>query len=272
MTQLSSVEDQLSDLLGLGDLRPLEGGRTNRVWVCDDRVVKLFQEGRNTPLFDNSPELEWIALAALNGLKVAPEPVCLQVTPWGKVLVYKHISGDHGYESLADAAALLGQLHQIEAPKNLPKTPIGEEVISQGNSMLPKTHFLHDLRPPAQGAGRLCFVHRDPVYSNFISGASGLWLVDWQCPGAGDPVEDIAHFISPSMNHLYREKTLSSKEIDEFLAFYPHPLTAQSYKAYGHIFHWRMACYCAWQVGEGNADYVPALKIETEFLRNWPYF
>jgi len=102
-------------------------------------------------------------------------------------------------------------------------------------------------------------------------GPDGLRLVDWQCPGIGDPVEDLAHFISPGMNLLYRGKALDQAEIDRFLQHYPNQNVVEQYRDYGQGYHWRMACYCAWQVERGNATYVPALSAERDILANWRY-
>ncbi len=269
MIPLLTAEETLQDLLGLGDLEPLKGGRTNRVWRSGEDVIKLYKAGSQTPLFENSPQDEWTVLSHLKGLNIAPTAVKKQHLTCGNILIYKYISGDFGYVDVADAARLLGTLHSIEPPQNLPIVQTGKAVLSHGAGMIPKGHELHDLHPKRSGDSASAFIHRDPVFSNFIASSQGLRLVDWQCPGIGDPVEDLAHFISPGMNFLYGGGVLEQAQIDRFLAHYPHKEIVERYLDYGQSYHWRMACYCAWQVEEGNASYVPALSAERDFIEQW---
>ncbi len=266
MTTALTLEDQLATELGLDHLTPLKGGRTNSVWQSGAVVVKLYTLQGDTPLFGNSPDHEWHALNALQGTKIAPEPIALKDTSLGKALIYGHITGALGYASLDQAAALLGRLHRLGAKAGLPVTPAGQDVLEHGCAMLPADHHLHALKPQKTGTGPITLVHRDPVFTNFVTGADGLRLVDWQCPAMGDPVEDLAHFISPAMNVLYRGKPLSQAEIFHFLKAYPDQTTVQNYQEYGLCYHWRMACYCAWQVAQGNTDYQAALTAETHYM------
>jgi len=260
-----SLEDQIVERLGLAQMRPLKGGRTNRVWLSGDKVVKLFGDRAGTPLFGNSAALEWAALSALDGLEIAPRPVALHQTDFGDVLIYEHIPGAIGAEDLDAAAGLLGRLHGLKPPVGtVPRA--SRCVVQDGLDMLPSGHPLHLSKPLDIKVKLSSLVHRDPVFTNFICGPDGMRLIDWQCPALGDPVEDLAHFISPAMTHLYRGKSLKFNEIERFLGSYPEAAIVQNYRDYGHAYHWRMACYCAWQVARGNADYRPALKAEAAFL------
>lgn len=266
MTAALTLEDQLATELGLDHLTPLKGGRTNSVWQSGDVVVKLYAPQSGTPLFGNSPDHEWHALNALQGTQIAPKPVALKDTSLGKALIYEHIAGASGYSSLDHTALLLGRLHALRADVELPKARTGKDVLNHGSTMIPADHPLQNLKPTKTGTGTLTFIHRDPVFTNFVSSADGLRLVDWQCPAMGDPVEDLAHFISPAMNVLYRGKPLSQAEIFSFLKSYPDQATVQNYQECGRAYHWRMACYCAWQVAQGNTDYQAPLKAETQYL------
>lgn len=269
MIPLQTPEETLQDLLGVVDLKPLKGGRTNRVWRSGDTIIKLYKSGTQTPLFGNSPRDEWTALTCLKGMNIAPIAIEKQTSNFGNILIYKYISGDLGYDDVADAARLLGTVHSIAPPQGLPAVQIGQAVLSHGWGMIPTGHVLQGLKPAPFESGASRLVHRDPVFSNFVSGPDGLRLVDWQCPGIGDPVEDLAHFISPGMNLLYRGKVMETNEINRFLDNYPKKQVVSRYKSYGQSYHWRMACYCAWQVEKGNASYVPALSAESDFLVNW---
>jgi len=114
VTQLLTLEDALGDLLGLADLEPLKGGRTNQVWRSGELIVKLYGSGSETPLFGNSPDDEWAALTGLQGLGIAPDPFKQNSSDQGNILIYKYISGEFGYTDIADAAAILGAVHGIK--------------------------------------------------------------------------------------------------------------------------------------------------------------
>ena len=266
-----SVTDVLAQELGLHSLKPLKGGRTNRVWRSGSLVIKLYDPKGATPLFNNSAEQEWLALKALEGLGIGPEPVRRADTSAGKVLIYNHIPGDIGSRDIQEVAGLLGRLHKVRPPSELPKYPLSA-VLDHGLSMLEAGHPLVGLKPSQQGSSATCLLHRDPVWSNIVASSEGLRLVDWQCPGIGDPVEDLAHFISPGMNTLYRGAVFSDIEIGRFLAAYPDQEVAKSYIEYGLNYHWRMACYCTWQTARGAMDYAEALEKETHMVRNWSRF
>ena len=47
---------------------------------------------------------------------------------------------------------------------------------------------------------------------------------------------------------------------------YPDRGVIERYMAVGHVFHWRMACYCHWQVARGVVDYATPLQAEMEYL------
>ncbi len=270
MTVARSLTEQLSTELGLPDLIPLEGGRTNRVWRSNDLVVKLYHPAGSTPLFENSRDQEWAVLTALRGLELAPSPVEKAETSIGKVLIYNHISGDIGFSEVTQVAELLGRVHEVSPPNGIPDAPLSD-VVAQGLGMMPDGHPLAGLKPVRAENQARCLLHRDPVFTNLVKSPGGLRLVDWQCPGVGDPVEDLAHFISPGMNVLYRRNVLKMEEVERFLAAYPDQEVVQNYRRYGRNYHWRMACYCAWQVENRASDYQAALKEETKLVAAWPY-
>ena len=107
-------------------------------------------------------------------------------------------------------------------------------------------------------------LHCDIVAGNVIVEDGTARLIDWQCPGRGDPCEDIASFLSPAMQLLYRGKILSAQEISEFFDAYP---THQPrYEALAAAYHFRMAAYCQWQIEQGQNDYVAGLEAELAAL------
>ena len=52
--------------------------------------------------------------------------------------------------------------------------------------------------------GHPCLIHGDTVPNNFIQSVDALVLIDWQCPALGDPVLDLAIFLSPAMQQIAR--------------------------------------------------------------------
>ena len=105
-------------------------------------------------------------------------------------------------------------------------------------------------------------LHGDPVPGNIIRNGTKLALIDWQCPRLGDPADDIALFLSPAMQHLYRGNPLSDAEQASFLAAYPHCYTRQRFEVLKPLFHLRMAAHCLWKTSRGAVEYADALSLE----------
>lgn len=253
---------ELRAALGLTDLTPLYGGRTNHVFLAGDRVVKLYRKNADTPLFRNAPDDEWIALNALAAQKLAPDPIARHSLNMGEVLIYAHISGPTGYDDISAVARLLARVHAAKPPE-LPNA--ARDIRAQGLAMLPDAHPLGHVPIPVPQTGHRALIHSDPVYSNFVQGSDGLRLIDWQSPAIGDPVEDLAHFLSPAMQTLYAGRPLNTSQVSTFLAA-SDPATVARYKLYGQAFHWRMACYCAWQIAQGKLDYEAPYQAEFDAL------
>ena len=90
-------------------------------------------------------------------------------------------------------------------------------------------------------------------------------LIDWQCPGLGDPVDDLAAFLSPAMQYLYGGHRLTHEERSEFLAAFPQDLVTR-YRLLAPALHWRIAAHCLWRAERGANDYRTALARELESL------
>lgn len=264
----AAAQAQLAALPGWDGIVALSGGRTNYVWRRGAHVHKLYRQDAASPLFANDPAVEWHVLRVLQGQGIAPEPVAQEQTALGPVLIYQHLDGPSGYANIADVARLLGMLHKLPAPAGLPEVETGDAVIAAGLSMLVGDDGCLATQVPAAPVGpvRLSLLHRDPVVTNMVDTVEGLRLIDWQCPGLGDPVEDIAHFLSPAMMMLYGGEPLAEAERTRFLQHYPDQDVVARYHAFGRAYHWRMACYCQWQINRGNADYVLPLRAEIAAL------
>ena len=256
---------------------PLTGGRTNRVWKISgtrDLVCKLYSESTQNPLYENAPQSEYACLKQLSGKGVAPEAVCFLRTELGDVLVYEYLHGTDWDNDVTLVAQLLARIHSEPVPKGLRNLAVGSEaVVKQTLDMLNDVQqedvdVIQALKPTGKvaGAETLCFVHTDVVSGNLIQIIDGVKLIDWQCPGSGDPVEDIAMFLSPAMQHIYRGTVLTDKECEAFISAYPDRIVQERYKQMAPFYHWRMAAYCAWKEARGLQDYKVAKLLETAVL------
>ncbi|MEI6801465.1 MAG: phosphotransferase, partial [Pseudomonadota bacterium] len=85
-------------------------------------------------------------------------------------------------------------------------------------------------------------------------------FIDWQCPGLGDPAEDLATFLSPAMQWLYTGRTLGPDQRSRFLHAYPDQATVARFQALEPLFTWRIAAHCRYRAAKGDADYAQALQ------------
>lgn len=251
---------------------PLQGGRSNRVWRVGDLVIKLYLKQDDNPLFDNDPAREAAALAALSGTGMVP-PLqgagCFEGHDW---LIYGHITGAPWQQDSGHVAQLLGRLHDQPEFGGLPLGVNGStELEAQGNAILSHCRLTTDLVaelqrrcpigqvPPLK---QLALIHGDPVPGNLLAHDGTLTLIDWQCPQMGDPSEDLALFLSPAMQFLYRGAVLSQAEEEAFLSAYPDPRIVGRYLSLKPWFHWRMAAYCLWRCRRGNPQDRQAYDLE----------
>lgn len=282
------------DLIRTGEILPdqrwtvLRGGRTNDIWKVEDprgaRVVKRYVRTAATPLFRNDPLAELRVLAALNGSGLAPKVLCEAGTPADPVLVYCHQAGQVWRDGPQRVARTLRALHDrpvTEALTLLPAAPDGSDALwHQALGMLetlPATQAARLLRPepiehlPPSGIRRL--LHGDPVPDNLVCAPDDPEalpvLIDWQCPALGDPVLDLAIFLSPAMQQIARGRPLSADERRLFLAAYGDPAATQRLNALQPVLHWRMAAYCLWKMHQDRPDmaYGPALAAELAALQ-----
>lgn len=252
------------------------GGRTNTAWLgrllAGDIVVKLYSGPAQNPLFPNDPQAEARLLRLLADQNIAPALLATLRTKAGVCNVYGHIPGEIWRAGAAEVATLMRRLHGIAPPSGLRNTANGSAaLISQTRIILGKCASggeLARLEPafkPIDAAPNV-LLHGDIVPGNLISNAGGLHLIDWQCPAAGDACEDIAVFLSPAMQMLYRGAPLSVAETDAFLMAYDAPKVSARYRALAPYYHWRMAAYCLWQLENGRPDYAEGLELERAAL------
>jgi aminoglycoside phosphotransferase (APT) family kinase protein len=254
----------------------LFGGRTNAAWQVTDGtqslVLKLYRASTNNPLFPNDAKAEALMLRHLSTLEIAPELVASFDSADGCCTLYHAIPGTAWTTGIQDVAQMMRRLHAQPIPSGLRALPNGSaEVLAHADTILARceeTADLVGLRPQmtVPATEKTVLLHCDMVPGNLISSDDGLRLIDWQCPGVGDPCEDIAIFLSPAMQELYRGQALTPDETQRFLASYPD--MGDRYRALAPAYHYRMAAYCRWQVEHGVPDYAAGLAAEISALRS----
>ena len=205
----------------------LSGGRSNHVWRAGDVVVKLYREGGENPLFANDPARERKALQALSGTGMVPRYLDHGVWEGRAWLIYGHLSGAAWQEDTGHVARLLGIVHDQIGFEGVPLGVNGSRALERQTDAIlarcSKAGALSQYRP--QGlvppVAQVVLIHGDPVPGNLMAHDGTLALIDWQCPQRGDPAEDLALFLSPAMQLLYRGRPLDAAEEAQFVAAYP---------------------------------------------------
>ena len=287
-------------------LELLTGGFWNRVYrlrsheqASLDWVVKQFVQVPLNPMFPILPTAEYAALQFLQEQACAPTPVAfIADSPIGSLLVYEYVQGTIWNGDLEAAAALLAQVQRIpidafamNAFRKLPTDALSlqehaEGMLQRHQSVL--SDCVRECLPVASMQSvypnrREVLVHTDCGPGNMVSSPNGLRLIDWQCPGIGDGLQDVVTFLSPAMQVLYGYPVLTCAQEHQFLGAYvsalgENPSDAQETRArldsIRSSHHYRFAAYCAMRAQDtATADektsrlYRLALQAEIELLR-----
>jgi len=272
----------------------LAGGFRNQVWkVRSGRgyvIEKQYSEdpGDPNPMYPNLPDHEAFAMAHLAGTGCAPELVSYRPANdhQGALVVYGYLPGTQWNNGVVDVANLLHAVHHVQVPKRLRSLHrCGAEALAHADAMVAEVPVARErarmaaVRPTDvtdQPVRRRSLVHTDCGPGNLIRTAKGLVLIDWQCPGVGDAVEDLACFLSPAMMLLYDTEPHTSADRGVFLDAYADRGIVDRYLRDGAAWHYRIAAYCVWrahrlarQQPEVARRYRAALSAELEFLRQW---
>lgn len=259
-----------------GDWQALFGGRTNAAWRVDGprgeaAVLKLYRSGTPNPLFPNDPRAEAAMLQHLGGHDIAPDLIAAFSVDGLDCNLYHALDGTRWADGVEQVAALIQKLHDVPAPAGLRHTANGSEgVLAQAHEILRLADAELGLQDQVSRnvigpSEQSVLLHCDIVPGNLIDGADGLRLIDWQCPAIGDATEDIAVFLSPAMQLLYRGEQLTDQETSDFLAAFP-KTQQDRYHALAPAYHYRMAAYCLWQMSRGRQEYKDALEVEKAAL------
>ncbi len=256
------------------DVSELSGGRTNRVWRFreGDRlcVLKLFAPEGASSLFPNDPRAEHLILKALNHTGLAPDIRAAGSLTHGRWILYAYLPGQSWDHDAGLVGVALRKVHALPGLSGLRLAPNGSaDVMSQTLTILGACRgamatALRDMQPPDPSVSQTPprVIHGDPVPANILISGSSATFIDWQCPALGDPCDDLAIFLSPAMQHIYRGKPLSPSEYDAFFASYDDADMQNRYQTLAPLFHWRMAAHCLWKAERGADDYAKAFSLE----------
>lgn len=245
--------------LSKADWQPLQGGRTNSVWRVGGFVVKCHRPDASTPLFPNDPRAEAAALDLLSPFALSPR-LRARGENW---IIYDHVIGPRWQGDPAPIAAMLHRLNGVAvSPDAFRPLPNGSAALLAHAASFAPAGF--PAPPPDPGIPRVIprLVHGDAVPGNVLTTPTGPLLIDWQCPGMGDPAEDLATLTSPAMMWLYTGQNMPLGWVDALLGGYPCAATVARTRALRPLYLWRIAAHCAWKAARGDADYAQALQIE----------
>ena len=288
-------------------LELLTGGFWNHVYrlrstehLSLDWVVKQFVQVPVNPLFPILPRAENAALQFLEEQECAPTPIAfIADSPIGSLLVYKYVPGTSWNGDLDAAATLIARVQGIPidafATTTFRKLPTAASALQAHAEAMLQRHpgavsdSVRALLPPVSARmnypnRREVLVHTDCGPGNMVSSPGGLRLIDWQCPGIGDGIQDVVTFLSPAMQTLYGYPVLTAEQEQRFLGAYVSALAdnasdAQDMLAWFHSIrsshHYRFAAYCAMRAQDtARAEektsrlYSLALQAEIQILHS----
>lgn len=268
---LSAAERAILELVAPGCAAVRQAtGRSNTVLRVEARggvaALKIYGRDTATPLFANRPRDEARALAALSGTGLAPDLLDRGRAHGRDWILYRWIGAAvFPPPEPASVGAALARLHACAAPQ-LPEMT-AERAEAQAETMLaalagPWRRRFASLRVAAPELPGRVFLHGDPVPGNLVLSPAGVGLIDWQCPALGDPVFDIALYLSPAMQLVHRGRPLTGAERRAFLDGYGDPAAERRWAAAERFLAWRMALYCAWRVERGDSAYEAGIAAE----------
>jgi len=204
----------------------------------------------------------------------------------GAQVVYRYVAGTQWRAGVTEVAELLHRVHHLPPPTHMRRLHrSATEALAHADSMVADTPSIRARQrmATARPAGmehrpvrRAALVHTDCGPGNIVRTRGGLVLIDWQCPGVGDAVEDLACFLSPAMMILYAAPPHTHRARDRFLDAYADAAVVERYRRDGPAWHFRIAAYCVWRAHRlarrepvVAARYRDALHAELAHLAEW---
>ena len=276
---------EILDLLGRDTTEPvtvslLTGGYRNLIHRAEgagfDVVIKQYAQPDENPLFPLLFDDEWRLLSDCEDAGIAPHLVAIDRPR--QLLVYEFVPGEvwnGGATGMATLLSRVGTVAPFEWLRRLPASV--DELRTHTSSILagltkPPLGLLKHFEVADQPfEARL--VHTDCGPGNVIGAAGRYRLIDWQCPGRGDPVEDLAAFSSPGVQILYGRAPLGNSEVEELLSAYGQKDVVERFRWKARLYWARFAAYCAWRIerlhdSPAAERYRLALTAELEALRS----
>ncbi len=241
-------------------IEKLEGGYWNEVFrlrsAAFDWVLKrFFAEPSRERLFPILPESEALAFKLLSPLGITPKFVAFFPASDTEqaVLLYDFAVGERLEGGFVQVAELLKRLHRfkLEAGSFRKLATHPQAILRQADALLEGCN--HDLladllavRPKLvayQELEALSLVHTDAWQGNFIASAEQLVLIDWQCPGLGDPAEDVWTFLYSGFQQLIGLELYSAKQQALFLDAYADAAMQARLRTLEPFFAYRVAAH-----------------------------
>jgi aminoglycoside phosphotransferase (APT) family kinase protein len=217
-------------------------------------VIKHFRATGGDGLYPILPQAEALALQTLSGLGIAPEPIAFfEDVP---LLVYQFVAGQAWQDDIAAVGRLLYRLHTIPIPaeanfRHLLIEPA--QILQQGDHLLAQAQAdslvrqLRAARPqpqPLPPLSQRSLVHTDAWIGNFIQSDTDLWLIDWQCPGLGDPAEDVWTFLHAGYEMLLGRPRFDEAARAEFWRGYGDTAVYHRLQPLAPYYAYRVAAHC----------------------------
>lgn len=251
-------------------LRRMKGGYQNEVLDVSTGplrlVLKRFMPVTTGTLFPNLPADEARALELLGPLEVAPR--LIGFWPERSLMAYAYVEGAIWATGVEDVARLLLRKEAADPAgfRGVPLDPAA--ILAEGDALFARCHANPGApRPvpvPMAPIARLSLIHTDLGASNLIGKGEGLRIIDWQCPAAGDLVEDIYSFLSPAFQVLNLHPELTPTEEEAFWATLGRTDLRARYAVLRPFFAWRFAGYCLWR-----SETRPEPEVRERYARAW---
>lgn len=288
-TLISWLKDQQA-FGQIDSVKALKGGYWNAVYRIQgagfDLVLKQFAETLEGGLFPTIADAEARALEQLSGLEIAPDFHSFwPQAPGGAVLLYRFVPGQMWQGDCDVSGKLFQQLHSasVAGPfRPLPMTP--QALLDQADSLYADYRdsewglTLAQLRPALVEVAAIepVLVHTDCGPGNIIQNQRQQVFIDFQCPGLGDPCEDLTCFLSPGIFHLYGLQALTEADEKLFLAAYGDADMVQRLQVMRPFYSYRLAAYYIMRhysqkgVDDAVAEaYGGALTLEIQALESY---
>ena len=232
---------------------PLAQGEYNiNYWffhpVTGEKLVLRINTGSQMHL-EKQIDYEYNALRLLSESGRTPKPVfvdgSLEHLPYG-VMVMEFLEGvslDYR-KDLVFAAECLADIHSVsvEAESGLimPLNPL-QAILDECNEMI-QTYYQSDLGDEKKKAqirhlleegqkkveqvkdynGYRCCINTELNSGNFLINGEGKpnYLIDWEKPLYGDPVQDLGHFLAPTTTFWKTDVILTEEEMQDFAKRY----------------------------------------------------